>query len=185
MPNRRIFWTLLITVMLALSASVTQAQSTEQTGENKEQQETPTAGQGGGILDVLARQKEAIVGTWLVTFANTGSKALITFNADGTLINSFQGEVSANPARPPHTSHHGVWRHLGGRQFGLTMWDIFYDINTGQLIQFTKLRQVITLENNDEASALGKADFLNPQGEVVRSGEGTFSYKRIKFEPFN
>ena len=173
MLSKRIFWTLLMTLLIALSATVMQAQSTEQTGENAAQQETQT---------IRLRPQQAIVGTWLGTLSSTGSKSLITFNADGTLINSAQGESSTNPARPPHTSHHGVWRHLGERQFGLTMWDIFYDSNTGQLIQYTKIRSVLTLDNRDQMSASGRAEVLNPQGEVVMSRSGSFSYSRIKFE---
>jgi hypothetical protein len=175
---RNIFCVLTLAVICALSATVTRAQATEQTEEQEQVEEQEARGGHG-------RRGTAIVGAWLATLASNGSKALITFNADGTLINSFQGEVSANPARPPHTSHHGVWRHLGGRRFGLTMWDIFYDINTNQLIQFTKLRVEVTLENSDEASGNVKIDFLNPQGEVVRSGSGSFSYKRIKYEPLD
>jgi hypothetical protein len=185
MLSKRIFWTLLIAVMIALSATVTQAQSTEQTGENKEQQETQTAGQGGGILDVLERQKTAIVGTWLTTLAS-GSKGLITFHADGTVILSTQGAVSTAPNRPPHTSLHGVWRHLGGRQFGYTVWDIWYDVNTAQLIQFARIRAEVTLsEDRDEASVRGKLDFFNPQGDVLLSREGLSNFKRIKFEPID
>lgn len=187
MLSKRISWILLITVMLITSATATQAQSTGQPGESVEQQETQTAGQGGGIPEVLivGQPKTAIVGTWLGTLLSTGSKSLITFNADGTLINSMQGESSTNPARPPHTSHHGVWHHLGGRLFGLTMWDIFYDINTGQLVQYTKIRMELTLDSPDEMSASGKVEFLNPQGDVLLSRSGSFTHKRIKFEPFN
>ena len=184
MLNKRISWILLITAMIALSAPVTRAQSTEQTGENR-QQESQFAGQGAGFGEPQGPPKTAIVGTWLGTLLSSGTKTLTTFNADGTLINSFQGESSINPARPPHTSHHGVWRHLGGAQFGLTMWDIFYDITTNQLIQYTKIRMELTLDNEDEMSASAKVEFLNPQGEVLRAGTGSFSFKRIKFEPLN
>jgi hypothetical protein len=176
---------MLMTAMIALSATVTRAQSTEQTGENR-QQESQIVAQGVGTFAPPEPPKTAIVGTWLGTLLSSGTKSLITFNADGTLINSFQGEVSINPMRPPHTSHHGVWRYLGGRQFGLTMWDIFYDINTNQLIQYTKIRAEVTLaENLDEASASVRVDFLNPQGEVVMTRTGSISYKRIQYEPLD
>jgi hypothetical protein len=180
MLSKRIFWTLLIAVIIALSATVMQAQSTEQTGGNQEQQETPT-------LEHSRRERQqAIVGTWLTTLASTGSKGLITFQADGTVIYSVQGEVSTAPNRPPHTSLHGVWRHLGGRRFGYTVWDVWYDANTNQLIQFGKLRGEVTLSaDRDEASVRGKLEFFNPQGDLLLSREGLSNFKRIKFEPLD
>jgi hypothetical protein len=178
MLSKRIFWTLLIAVIIALSATVTRTQTTEQIGANEEQQETPT-------LEHSRRwRQQAIVGTWLTTLAS-GSKGLITFHADGTAIYSTQGAVSTAPNRPPHTLLHGVWRHLGGRRFGYTVWDIWYDVNTAQLIQFAKIRAEVTLDNNDEASARGKREFFNPQGDLLLSREGPSNFKRIQFEPLD
>jgi hypothetical protein len=137
---------------------------------NPERQETQTADDGR-----LGRPW-GIVGTWLGT-TGTGAKLLTTFHADGTVINSVQGEASTNPARPPHTSRHGVWRYLGEGQFGVTMWDIFYDIGTSQLIQYTKIRLEVTLgDERDEASARSRVEFLDPQGVLLHSRSGTSTY---------
>ena len=202
MLSKRILWTLLITAMIIISTTVTQAQSIdrklwpmggsvshpapEQAAEPAA--ETQTALQSFERCDflcIIERQKTAIVGVWLGTL-DDGTKILTTFNADGTLLNSVQGGISTDPARPTHTAHHGVWRHLGGRQFGLTIWDIIYDLNTGQLQLYTKIRAVLTLgENGDEVSGSAKLEFLNPQGDVVASFPSDLSYKRIKFEPLN
>lgn len=65
----------------------------------------------GGILDVLERQKTAIVGAWDAP-DSTGFQTLLTFHADGTL--------SASDEDPTSTGGHGVWRHLGGTQFAFT-----------------------------------------------------------------
>jgi hypothetical protein len=156
MLSKHIGWTMLLAVLLILASPVTQAQSTDPTGDPEQQQETQAFAQGGGFLEALERMKTAIAGTWLTTLASTGSKGLITFTADGTAIFSTQGEVSAAPNRPPHTSLHGVWRHLGGRQFGYTVWDIWYDINTAQLVQFARIRAEVTLNENG-AVCLGAA----------------------------
>ena len=59
---------------------------------------------------------------------NTGLLQLTTFGFGGTVINSVQGEVRHTPPGLTHTSHQDVWRYLGGRRYGLTMWDIFYDL---------------------------------------------------------
>ena len=131
------------------------------------------------------QRAQAIVGTWLSTLAN-GTKGLITFNADGTVIYSVQGEVSTAPNRPPHTSLHGVWRYLGGRRFGYTVWDIWYDANTSQLIQYGKLRGEVTLNwDREEGNVRAKLEFFNPQGDVILSREGTANFKRIKYEPLD
>jgi hypothetical protein len=166
-----------IVMTLALAATGTQAQSIGQAGQSQELQH---AGSDEG-----GRQGRpwGIVGTWLVTLAS-GSKGLITFSADGNVIYSVQGEVSTAPTRPPHTSLHGVWRHLGGRRFGYTIWDIWYDANTAQLIQFGKLRGEATLsKDRDEANVTGRLQFFDPQGVVLVDRTGTATFARIPFEP--
>jgi catechol 2,3-dioxygenase-like lactoylglutathione lyase family enzyme len=173
----RILWTLLLTGTLTLVATGTQAQSNAQHGRGPElddrSDEHGTQGRPWGI-----------VGTWLSTLVSTGSKGLITFSADGTVVYSVQGEVSTSPNRPPHTSLHGVWRHLGGGKFGYTVWDIWYDANTGQLIQFGKLRGEATLsDDRDEASVRARLQFLDPQGVVLVDRTGTATFTRIPFEP--
>ena len=124
-----------------------------------------------------------IVGSWFGTTA-TGLKQLFTFHADGTVFRSVPGEVSIAPARPPHTLTHGVWRYLGDGRFGVTMWDIFYDINTAQLVQYTKVRLEVTMgDDRDEASVRARLDFLDPQGVVLRTVTGAISFVRVPFEP--
>jgi hypothetical protein len=167
MSNKRNLWTPLVAVLIALTASVTQAQSPE-----------PAGGNGWH-----SPHKNAIVGTWMGTLGN-GTRTLITFNADETVSNSSQGEISANTARLTHTNHHGVWRYLGGRQFGVTLWDIIYDVNTGQLLQYTRIRLEVTVgENGDDATARSRVEFFDPQGNVVLSRSGSATYVRIPYEP--
>jgi hypothetical protein len=142
-------------------------------------------GQAGGILDVLEPKKTAIVGSWLGT-VGSGDRIVQTFNADGTAHNSVQSEVSTDPAHGVLTPLHGVWTHLGGRQFGATFMGIFYDINTGQLSGYLKVRLMLTLnEAGDEMSGNDQVEILDTNGNVVLPlPEGNTSYKRIKFEPF-
>jgi hypothetical protein len=162
MSNTRILWTLLLTGTLAFAPTGTEAQSIAQPGQ----------GQPWGI-----------VGSWFGTTA-TGLRQLFTFHVDGTVFRSVPGEVSIAPARPPHTLTHGVWRYLGDGRFGVTMWDIFYDINTAQLIQYTKVRLEVTMgDDRDAASARARLDFLDPQGVVLRTITGAISFVRIPFEP--
>ena len=169
---------ILLTCTLALAATGTQAQSIAQPGQSQELQDPRS--------DEHSKQGRpwGIVGSWFGT-TTTGLKQLFTFHADGTVFRSVTGEVSIAPARPPHTLTHGVWRYLGDGRFGVTMWDIFYDINTAQLIQYTKVRLEVTMgEDRDEASARARLDFLDPQGVVLRTVTGGGSFVRIPFEPF-
>ena len=156
---QRTLWTLLLTGMLALAPTSTQAQ------ENR-----------------LGRPW-SIVGSWFGT-TTTGLKQLITFHSDGTVLRSVPGEVGIDPARPPHTAAHGVWRYLGQGRYGVTMWDIFYDVTTAQLIRYNKLRIEITLEDDrDEAIGRATIQVIDPAGVVVSSRNGGITLVRIPFEP--
>lgn len=177
MSTTRILWTLLVTGTLALAATGTQAKSVAQPGENQERQDSSS--------DEHSRKgrPNAIVGSWFGT-TSTGLTQLITFHDDGTVLRSVPGEVSNDPARPPHTPAHGVWRYLGKGRFGVTMWDIFYDINTGQLRHYMKIRLEVTLDDDrDEASARALLEVIDSQGAVLQSRTGTMSLVRISFEP--
>ena len=155
----------LLTGMVVLAATGAQAQSIAQPGQYQ--------GQPWGI-----------VGSWFAT-TPTGLKQLITFHADGTVLRSVPGEVGIDPARPPHTAAHGVWRYLGEARFGVTLWDIFYDVSTGQLLRYNKLRLEVTLQDDrDQASARAIIEVIDPQGVVVSSRTGSSTLVRIPFEPF-
>ena len=174
MLTRKSRWTPLLIAVIVFSASVARAQSGEPLEDNN-QQGTFDNGKGG--------PHQAIVGTWMGT-TNTGLLQLTTFGFGGTVINSVPGEVRTPPGLT-HTSHHGVWRYLGGRRYGLTMWDIFYDQTTGQVLQYTKIRSELTLDSDDKMSARAQAEVLNPQGEVVLSRSATVTYRRIQYEPLD
>ena len=159
-------WTLLLTGTLALAATATQAQSIARSGQSQERQDSKS--------DEHSKQGRpwGIVGSWFGTTA-TGLRQLITFHADGTVLRSVPGEVSTDPARPPHTAAHGVWRYLGKGRFGVTIWDIFYDVNTAQLLRYNRLRLEVTLgDDRDRASARAIVEVIDPQGVVVWSRTG-------------
>jgi hypothetical protein len=175
MSTTRILWTLLVTGTLALAATGTQAQSIEQPGQNREDARRDEHSKQG--------RPWGIVGAWFGTTA-TGVRQLITFHADGTVLRSVPGEVSINPARPPHTAAHGVWRYLGKGRFGVTIWDLFYDVNTGQPLQYNRLRLEVTLgDDGDDASARAIVETIDLQGVVVGSRTGSANFVRIPFEP--
>ena len=156
----RNIWTLLLTGTLALAPTAAQAQ------------EHSNQGKPWGI-----------VGSWFAT-TPTGLRQLITFHADGTVLRSVQGEVSTDPARPPHTAAHGVWRYLGNGRFGVTVWDLFYDVNTSLPLRYNRLRLEVTLgDGGDDASTRATVDIVDLQGVVVSSRTGSANLVRIRFEP--
>ncbi|MDQ3010129.1 MAG: hypothetical protein M3X11_05445 [Acidobacteriota bacterium] len=207
---KRIFWTLLITGVITLSTTVTQAQATgrkpwprgnavnnpvptvpDQAAERAPVAELLTASQEWqaaercDFLCILERQKTAIVGTWLGT-SGEGNKLLQSFTSDGIMFGSVQGEVSTNPELGVLTPGHGVWKHLGGRQFGFTAVGLLYDINTGAYLGYLKARVLLTLnEAGDQMSGTDKVEIFGPDGSLVFTATGNTSYKRIKAEPFN
>jgi hypothetical protein len=177
MSTTKILWTLLVTGTLALAATGTQAQSIAQPGQTQEQQDSSN--------DEHSRQGQPreIVGSWFGTTA-TGIRQLITFHADGTVLRSVPGEVSIDPARPPHTAAHGVWRYLGKGRFGVTIWDLFYDVNTSQPLRYNRLRLEVTLgDDGDDASGRAIVETIDLQGVVVGSRTGSINFVRIPFEP--
>jgi len=170
-------WTLLLTGTLALAATGTQAQPIAQPGQSQERQDS------SGDEHSRKGRPKAIVGSWFGT-TPTGLRQLVTFHADGTVLRSVPGEAGIDPARPPHTAAHGVWRYLGKGRFGVTIWDIFYDINTGQLLRYNKLHLDVTLgDDRDDATARAIVEVIDPQGVVLQSRTGALSLVRIRFEP--
>ena len=174
--NTRILWTLLLTGTLALAATGTQAQSIAQ-GQSQERQDSRSDEQS-------TQGRRRIVGSWVGTGV-TGIRSLFTFHADGTVLRSVPGEASIDPARPPHTAGHGVWHSFGQGRYGATTWDIFYDINTGQLLHYMRIRFEVTMgDDRDHASARSILEVIDPSGVVLSSRAGALTLARIAFEPF-
>jgi hypothetical protein len=171
--------TRLLTLLLigTLAATGTQAQSISQSDHGQQRQDSRS--------DEHSKRARpwGIVGSWFGT-TTTGFKQLITFHADGTVMRSVPGEVSVDPARPPHTPAHGVWRYLGRERFGVTMWDIFYDVNTGQLRHYMRIRYEVTIDRDgDTASVTAVLEVIDPQGVVTQTRTGAATLARIQFEP--
>lgn len=162
---------------LALAATGTYAQTIAQPAQSQQRQDLRSD------EDNKRAPPRAIVGSWFATTA-TGIRQLVTFHADGTVLRSVQGEVSINPTSPPHTAAHGVWRYLGNGRFGVTIWDLFYDVNTAQPLRYNRLRLEVTLgADGDEASARATVEIIDLQGVVVGSRTGSANFVRIPFEP--
>jgi len=137
-----------------------------------------------GALD-LVDWRFALVGSWQ-GLSGDHSILLSTFNADGTMTNDIQAEISTNPELGVLTPLHGVWKHLGGRQFGVTAVGVFYDINTGAYLGQLKVRILLKLnKESDQMNGTDNVEIINPDGTITPLGSHTTPYTRIKFEPFD
>ena len=66
----------------------------------------------------------------------------------------------------------------------MTIWDLFYDVNTAQPLRYNKLRLEVTLaDDRDSASARAIVETIDLQGVVVGSRTGSSNFVRIPFEP--
>src|SRR5262252_9599198 len=132
----------------------------------------PGPGAISGVLDVL-ELRTAIVGSWLGTNGEN-FKLLSTFNIDGTMTNSIQSEVSTVPELGVLTPLHGVWKYLGGRQYGVTAFGVLYDINTAAYLGMLKVRIVLTLsKTGDQLSGTDKVEIINPDGTTTFIGSSS------------
>ncbi len=141
----------------------------------------------GGLLDILARQKKALAGSWLLTVSVTGGqsfKSLSTFTEDGNVIFTDQGDVITEPPNiHVFSAGQGTWTHQGGCSFSQTTLQLVSDLR-GNLLGALKLRATLTLNpSRDAYSGVWKATFTNPAGNPIASFEGTIDAQRIKSEP--
>lgn len=197
---KRIFWTLLITGVIAISSTVTQAQSAARrtsirgnsvsnpapTVPDQAAESVPVAEMQTASQVSTAEKKTAIVGSWLGT-SGEGNRLVNSFTSDGLLFGSVQGEVSILPELGVLSPTHGVWQYLGGGQFAFTAVGILYDIGTGAYLGTLKARGVVTLNGTgDQLSGTDRVDIFDPDGNMVFSvPPGPVQFTRIKFEPFN
>jgi hypothetical protein len=134
-----------------------------------------------------ARQRDGLVGSWVETIVVNGGptfKSLVTYAADGARISSDQGSVITEPPVPHVFSDaHGPWAHRSGRFFKATFQQLVSDLNGGLLFVNT-VRQTMTLsQSRDSYRGIWRAEFVDPNGVVVASFEGTADGQRIRHEP--
>ena len=112
---------------------------------------------------------------------DNGERLLFSFTSDGIDLSSVQSEVSLT--NPVLTPGHGVWTHLGGRQFAITDMVILYDIQTGEFQGSGKLRALLTLDKpGDRMSGTAKIEIFGPDGSVVVTFSHVIRFARIKVE---
>jgi hypothetical protein len=185
-------WASLIGALLIALSSVTQAltatsdQAVEQ--DSVEQQQARTARGGRGP------HGNAIVGTWLSQIAS-GSRFIATFHEGGTVHITGQFDINAtnNVVLSPRQ---GVWKHLGGRQFGVTALAVRYNplatnttppVPAGSFISYAKIDYLLTIsEDGDQLTGMNRAWTLDANWNVlsVTTNNNVPAYVRIKVAEF-
>ncbi len=189
MFDKRILLTIATTLMIAFSFTPALAQTSgaaeikqriaehiasgvrTQPVELTETENLMLAPQQGGFTDILARQKNALVGCWdlELTFSD-GSKAKSTLSVfpgrgdgEGTVLHSAEASLLLpNPTTPEQ----GAWSHNGGLQFIASYKGFAVDDKFQVPFGTIGFRQAITMNSNLE-SFTGQAKF-----EVIEGATG-------------
>jgi hypothetical protein len=181
MNAKNIFVALMIAGFLAFQTSVVFAQSSEIKSNE----------QSGKILEPSDfQQSDRLEGSWRVTVTPPGGapsfRGLITFNKDGGLVASAQGDVLLNapPGVPPvATAGHGAWEKIGSRRYAFTFLQILYDAD-GNYQGEAKIRHSITLDHRGNSwSGQLQVEIFDADGNVVFTGSATEQATRIVVEP--
>lgn len=128
-----------------------------------------------GIIDILERQRRALLGTWDLTLTfGDGSSVKSTLNvfpgrndSEGSVLHAAEATLLLpNPTTPEQ----GVWQHKGGLQFIASYRGYAVDATFEHPAGTIGFRHAITI-NQDQESFTGRAVFevKDDKGEVVFS----------------
>ncbi|MGH9846533.1 MAG: hypothetical protein ACREEM_48160 [Blastocatellia bacterium] len=181
MIAKRIFLALTLAAVVAISATVAQAQSTD-TDPSANQ----PAGQGG-ILDILERLKQAqaqqLESSWVVTVTPVvppGVPQPPSFRAYSTFARG--GAYIGTDTRRLFNIQHGAWAHTGGNEFAFTFIEELVDV-MGNFAGTLKLRVKLTVTGANEYVGVANAEERNAAGVVTTIRCATIRGARITVEP--
>lgn len=128
----------------------------------------------------------AITGSWQVTVTSVTFpepfRALLTFDGEGGVIGSAQGDVllSPPPGVPPiATAAHGSWTRTANRNFLFTFRQIFYN-GDGYYAGGAKIRNAAVIsKSGNEMSGQLVVNYYDAADVVVFTGSGSFTATRI------
>jgi len=196
MLMKRIFLSLLIAGMIAISAAATQAQTASHkawprgASSNHSIPFVPDqAAESAPVTELkIAPQeskKTALVGSWLITLG-IGNRVVNSFTSDGIVLGSGQGDVSLAPDFPTLTTQQGAWMYIGGQQFAITLVAVQYDVPTTEYRGLIKIHGLLTLDRaGDQFSGTVKVEIFDAEGNRVDTLSFSIQGTRIKVEPFN
>ncbi|MCI0446111.1 hypothetical protein L0244_23025 [bacterium] len=148
----------------------------------------------GGASQAIAGNNK-LTGSWIAIVTPVGLPAefvflsLPTFDKDGTVIISAQGDSAARQLIPGvsdpvlQSSSHGVWDKIGSRTYAVTTVHVLY-YTDGSLAATFKVRSIFEVsqsgEEFDSLSSVGQ--MFDPDGNLLLTLEATVHGERIHVE---
>lgn len=177
--------TMLCTILAAGALMICAGTASAQGSDHKVVAQGVTASMPSGGSNAATPQSKALVGSWLetVTFSSGRPqlKSLVSFQGDGTAINSDQGSVTTDPSLV-FSAGHGVWVWLEKRTFAYTLLELISDLS-GNLVGYLKVRSVYTVsESGNEYTGTSHFTVLDTTGNTLDSGDVTNAGQRISVE---
>ena len=125
-----------------------------------------------GVVSAPAAQKpaqaSAIVGSWDAVVTIEGQppfRALATFNADGTTV-----ESSSHPPSVRSPAY-GVWSRTGPNVFAMTRLFFRFNPATGAYLGTTKVNATVTVSTDRKSfTAVSRSEMRDPAGALVVGG---------------
>lgn len=183
MTTRKISLLLIATLLVAITAAVMRAQSSEGRPEAERQATQPAA--QGGIIDVIEQIKQAqaqrLEGTWRVQLTPVNCQTGAAAPATSQSLNTFArgGSMVAAPALPGPPLL-GVWKHVEGQRFTNTV-EGFRLNPDGTYAGMVKIKADLKLEEGfNEFTATDVFEFFNANGNSVGKGCLTRRGRRIE-----
>jgi hypothetical protein len=121
---------------------------------------------------------KALTGTWnVIVTPDPGGPppfmAVLTFNSDGNLVGTETDEQVITQ---------GIWKALGGHEFRFTAEQLGFDIFNTFTEEF-KIKSTVKLDKPDHFSGRFHVDVIDPNGNLIESGDGSLSADRLKMKP--
>jgi hypothetical protein len=124
---------------------------------------------------VLAQSNEPLVGTWISVLTRTTGdvfSALLTFHADGTVVNATSDHAAGTPS-------HGHWQSLGNGQYAYSVMRINLDAN-GKFAGFRAIDADITMGPTDKTwTSTSRTNFYDTLGNFLNSLTSTAMANRV------
>ncbi len=169
---------LTLVAIVTLSTLLLQAQTSP---ENTEAQ-AESQNSHGRLSEFQAQRLE---GSWdiIVTpVVPPGVPPIPPIHAYGTYARG-GAAIGADRTRP-NSKQHGVWEHLGGNRFAVTMKEDLFD-PLGNFSGLLSIRVRITIIGRDEFIGVAQGEQRDANGGFVFTGCTTVNATRIKIEPLS
>jgi len=128
-------------------------------------------------------QSGTLTGAWSANFVDPNGAftlpALVTFHADGNLVESDGGELSGGGPGIYISPGFGAWRVLAPGKYEMTFQSIVINPD-GTLFATGSITQVLTLSaDGNSFTGTGVYSFIDTQGNVLANGSEYFNGHRI------